>query len=392
MNVASFYSFYHFTSYILFTYHYSIVLFCIVIKHIIVLSYCFVLSFTYILFLVLLFCRHPQGVKHFPISVDPDTYYLLDKHFKSMDELVKYYGKHEVPNVERVPNVKLKMPIMYYNPAPEAHGKVYPWNYNDRRDPRHTIPPRANSESSIPTHSLHSIAERKYSESTITSSQLDQVVKLGNKVSGNSGSVGKSSASLLDVNVPTPIRRPPLKIEINTNTRPPQPLPRDAAAIRNHCELLREFFAKAESSGDYAKVRDTEEDQTNVLISQLREHDEIWSNQKCECGIYHRDAQLPGGWTIHRSNEELTRGRLFFMNDTTRETAWLLPTDIYMALQPEEKGKILQYSGGRPFAQHQVRNRMPVAASPTTSGSPATPARTAGFTFQFPDAESGIPC
>ena len=36
--------------------------------------------------------------------------------------------------------------------------------------------------------------------------------------------------------------------------------------------------------------------------------------EMCHCGIRVSDSELPQGWSVHRSQEPETRGRLFFVS------------------------------------------------------------------------------
>ena len=50
-------------------------------------------------------------------------------------------------------------------------------------------------------------------------------------------------------------------------------------------------------------------------MTQLKLDEELRArNEMCHCGIRVMDSELPQGWSVHRSQEQETRGRLFFVS------------------------------------------------------------------------------
>jgi len=58
-----------------------------------------------------LIIRHSSGIRHISIDTSHDMFYLQDKPFPSMPDLVQYYSFVPVPNEEDVGDVMLQFPI-----------------------------------------------------------------------------------------------------------------------------------------------------------------------------------------------------------------------------------------------------------------------------------------
>ena len=58
------------------------------------------------------------------------------------------------------------------------------------------------------------------------------------------------------------------------------------------------------------------------LVAQLRSDEELraqaMAQEMCHCGIRVCDSELPEGWSVHRSQEAETRGRLFFVSGKSK--------------------------------------------------------------------------
>ena len=60
------------------------------------------------------------------------------------------------------------------------------------------------------------------------------------------------------------------------------------------------------------------------LVAQLRSDEELraqaMAQEMCHCGIRVSDSELPQGWSVHRSQEAETKGRLFFVSGKLKRT------------------------------------------------------------------------
>ena len=60
---------------------------------------------------VFLCIRHDDGIKHFNILTNGSYYFVQDQKFDSVEKVVEYFSRHEVPNQEGVRHVRLLYPI-----------------------------------------------------------------------------------------------------------------------------------------------------------------------------------------------------------------------------------------------------------------------------------------
>ncbi len=56
----------------------------------------------------------------------------------------------------------------------------------------------------------------------------------------------------------------------------------------------------------------------------------------CHCGISIVDSVLPDNWSVHRSQDEETKGRLFFVSPDNTTTSWTLPERIVRKMNPQQ--------------------------------------------------------
>ncbi len=56
----------------------------------------------------------------------------------------------------------------------------------------------------------------------------------------------------------------------------------------------------------------------------------------CPCGISMQDSVLANGWTVHRSKEGRTLGKLFYVTPDGKTTMWNLPRQIQEQLTHEQ--------------------------------------------------------
>lgn len=93
----------------------------------------------------------------------------------------------------------------------------------------------------------------------------------------------------------------------------------------------------------YSEPRDVDRELSNDFIAHLLQHDNNghYTDGKCVCGLDLADSELPHGWSMHRSTERETEGRLFFTGPTG-ETSWELPTIVSVDLDPQQQDRIRQ--------------------------------------------------
>ena len=118
--------------------------------------------------------------------------------------------------------------------------------------------------------------------------------------------------------------RTDLEHRLDIENRPPCPLPSST-----HQDIT--------NPANYETVRDEEQSRLPELLELLRASDQ--GTEKCECGLGMEESELPGGWSMHISHDDKTRGRLFFMGPRG-ETSWNLPLEVSLTLCADEQDRI----------------------------------------------------
>lgn len=98
------------------------------------------------------------------------------------------------------------------------------------------------------------------------------------------------------------------------------------------------------SKSKYSYARSPYKAMALDLIDSLRRIEGENAN-KCACGVYHDDADLPRGWTFHRSTDPETYGRVVFSNPDG-ELSWNLPIEVALELSAEQQDAIRELIGG----------------------------------------------
>ncbi|XP_052780839.1 uncharacterized protein LOC128217615 [Mya arenaria] len=244
-----------------------------------------------------IFCSD-DSVRHTTLMSEPGgkhgTLYFLvpEKKFECVESLVDYYASNPVKNLENVSNVYLRKPI-----------KRDDW-----------------AEGSLDGDSL----KRSVSNRSINSNQSNgSISRMAQSMSFDSGSSAGMSVPALPMRPRTQsngsnstIGSVQASMPSNMSylsSRPPLPLPQ---AINTQ---------KDDGPYMYSKARDVSEDISEKLKDVLK------SSERCECGIPRHLAELPMGWTVHLSKDEMSKGRLFYQNDAGI-TSWTMPNDVKMQL------------------------------------------------------------
>lgn len=159
--------------------------------------------------------------------------------------------------------------------------------------------PRLQSQNSIGFHSP--------STSSLTS--FGSPEGLHNGVFESSGSGASGGRQAHHQSISSIETRPPAMLPIGHNTRDGNPY--------------------------YSSPRNVDEDITDRLKEVLRQ------NEICDCGIPRDKADLPLGWTVHRSKDPATYGRIFFQNNKG-VTSWKLPQEVQNRLNIVQQENLSQ--------------------------------------------------
>ena len=326
------------------------------------------------LFLFVFNCRHDYGVKHFQISqVDQDgeTMYVLDQQFRSLQDLVKFYSEHDVPNMEGIAGVRLTVPVVCSSDETISLQHILTLrrcrsmsdgeaaNHQDAVDCRrcecrpgavrwlqHSV---SESQSDDALSSKRSSWSRLFSRSPKKKSRNEstRVQLVTSQLPGEFGSSTRQSSSSLTEKpkkykeqpaIPDDSAGPAIPSMRKISSQPSALFTDDAGSAANS------DIAAAAASEDmyYSTPRDTDREQSDDLIKQLSLQDQQDVKcGKCVCGLYLVDSELPRGWSMHISTEHGTEGRLFFTSPTG-ETSWELPTIVSVDLDPDQQDRIRQ--------------------------------------------------
>lgn len=275
-------------------------------------------------------------IKHFSINEDNNFYFLQEKYFSTVSDLIRNYAHEDVPNLENVSHVRLLYPVVAGAPDPRS-GQKSPVRYA-------TSPKKANILKRAVSERVRTITEppettgtgRRYIPSRkLSEGNLNPVVSpVLNRVGiaedvrqsamQNFGQGFESQAPYNLGTIVTPQAASPLTSALKQTVPSPS---YETRSITFENDLESEIYT---SEGlNYSRVK-SEVDKFPKLLQSLRVAE---AHEKCECGIYIRDSDFPEGWTIHRSKEPETMGKLFFMNEELNITSWFLPESAARKLE-----------------------------------------------------------
>ena len=313
-----------------------------------------------------------------------NTFYLEDRvHFSSVQGLVEFYSKANIPNIEQVDGVRLKYPILkqkacFFETTHNGNGSEavsLPLNNNNHEDNTQF------TSNSLPINNASGASPKLVSrEKTVSESErngddiklpispqkkkkfffrsnskeklLDNVSpplmkKVGKKEKTKSVSKEHSVASSSSSPNTSPVQT-----DFNA-FRPPLPVPRQAELPES---------SKNNATGPYSVPRDTETDRTFELIDHLTV-EERRKLKLCHCGLPKQESQLNAEWSVHRLKEGADKGKIFYQKGA--ETTWELPYDIYESLSDSQKLFIEKIKKSRFGVNH-----LSTSGIPSKSGSP----------------------
>ena len=245
------------------------------------------------------------SVRHLHVQIEENgtafQYFLVvEKKFPSIQDLLDYYKTSPVRNLENVDDVYFRYPLCRAGtsmPQYSASGGTLSRSQSDRS---------INSNQSLSTvASPPPLPSRPRNQSTGSDSGQS------NWTNGSAHEVGAAAAN----RGAEPIAN-----------RPPAPLPQGACS---------------DYGAYYSRARDVSEDISGKLKEVLNE------SEVCECGISRNLAELPLGWTIHRSKDVATFGKLFFQS-ADGQTSWFLPQNVKMQMNQKHMNNLRKLEGKGP--------------------------------------------
>lgn len=309
-----------------------------------------------------------KSVRHTNIIVEGQgalkKYYLVkEKKFDSVDELIQYYQEHDVKNLQKVSHVRflhpLNRPNYRHGDSNSSGGSNYT-RISTSSDNSHSAgqtdrPPlparptnlqRYGSENSFNSQmSVFTQGSVNSSTSVLPNGEVDGIHRGPSENSISPESMGHSNWNLESnsSNLPSPTD--------NIARRPPVPIPQIPRSDNPY----------------YSSPRDVNESIKEELKKVIRE------SERCDCGIPRDLSDLPLGWTVHRSKDAQTYGRIFYQNESG-VTSWKLPEDVMRKLTVQhktnlQKVKMMKYNDNDYLENNSPQEFMPRSPSNRSNGS-----------------------
>ena len=301
-----------------------------------------------------------------------------------MKDLIDFYRLHDVPNEENVQHLKLVHPIQYkrlsvQSMPPNFKPMAEPPNSSDNR---RNMGNRSMSVVAPPTVPLSatSPAHRYSIDSNMSSVKWNSNGTTGGSPQQNGGmkiaDSPKQAAAMAT--------SPNLGVSPNNTSVPQLPLnkPKKKERRFGFGFLKRKTSSSSDSktrlssleerapaplppkmekdnSHYYSVVNPEDVDRSGDLIEHIAQFERP-GDDRCECGLTFEESELPGGWTMHLSQDQNTFGLLFFMGPQ-QETEWKLPFDVSLQLTADQQDNIR-----RLIAEKERRNRYSSGSSGST--------------------------
>ena len=254
--------------------------------------------------------RHHHGIVHFKIQQKVNKWYLQVKLFDSVEDLIKYYGTCDVPNLEGVKGVRLLHPVIC-----NVYTRLLPagtFNSSTRKSSRPSTVSSTTDETTSETH--NQLFQNRQS------SQMPP--PLGSAVMCRKGAVELSeqnvTSSVLSL-APSQTARSDEILQ-----RPPIPLPPEAEQKASDGIYNGVYYSHVKQY-----------DRTQELITVLENNTSDVTT--CQCGLDVNLSKMPQGWTMHINHDKNSNyGRPFFMSPS-EVTSWELPDDISLELDEKQK-------------------------------------------------------
>jgi len=319
---------------------------------------------------------------------------VVDTQFISLQELVTFYGNNDVPNLERIKNIRLKFPINVptsarrsVTPSPVMAGR----SLDTRPHSVDTIswPVSIGGDSSHPAETSRRTTRGEQQISSSRKRDAHQRLSLGEKFRRWFKPRKPSFTARVDSSDPNPAVGPVRAHLTDDPSIPPALPPRDTSASIDASILMDghlgvdfglhfsstdrdvsnsesdsapsaaslhiankpaaplpvdadERASAVSTSAYYSSPRDLECQLSELLIANMQHEEQCLSESgagRCECGLNLDEAELPRGWSLHLSTEPETAGRVFFTGPDGR-CSWNLPLEVSIELDPEQQDRI----------------------------------------------------
>ena len=247
------------------------------------------------------------SVRHLHVQIEENgtrvQYFLVvEKKFGSIQELLDFYKTNPVRNLENVNDVYFRFPLCR---------------------PGTTLDQNHVSDGSLSrSHSVSSVHSNQSNVSAAPAGPPPLPIRPRNQSTGSdSGQSTWTNGSAQEVGAAAAS-----KLSESIANRPPAPLPQGACA---------------DYGAYYSRARDVSEDISGKLKDVLNQ------SEVCECGISRNLAELPLGWTVHRSKDAATFGKLFYQS-AEGQTSWFLPQNVKMQMTQKHMHNLRLLEGKSP--------------------------------------------
>lgn len=243
------------------------------------------------------------SVRHLHVQIEENgtaiQYFLVvEKKFGSILDLLEFYKTNPVRNLENVDDVYFKYSLDRIGSSPSGGSLNRSRSVTSIDSSRSTLPSTTSGPPPLPIRPRNqSTGSDSSSQSTWTNGSVQE-----NGAAGN------------------------IRSEV-VASRPPAPLP---AAVG--CSDYGTYYSRA---------RDVSEDISGKLKEVLNQ------SEVCECGISRNLAELPLGWTVHRSKDAATFGKLFYQS-AEGQTSWFLPQNVKMQMTQKHMNNLRKLEGKSP--------------------------------------------
>lgn len=249
------------------------------------------------------------SVRHLHIQIEENgttiQYFLVvEKKFTSIIDLLEYYRNNPVRNLENVHDVYFRVSL-------------------DRPGSQNVFGQNASGGSLGRSRSVTSIDSNRSMVSQSPAGPPPLPIRPRNQSTGSdsSGSNWTTDDSVQGNGAVGVL------LSDSIASRPPAPLPAQAGC--------------SDYGAYYSRARDVSEDISGKLKDVLNQ------SEVCECGISRNLAELPLGWTVHRSKDAGTFGKLFFQS-AEGQTSWLLPENVKMQMTQKHMYNLRHLEGKVP--------------------------------------------
>ena len=250
------------------------------------------------------------SVRHLHVQIEENgtavQYFLVvEKKFSSILDLLDFYRNNPVRNLENVDDVYFKFSL-------------------DRPGSQGMFGQNASGGSLGRSRSVTSIDSNRSGLSLAPTGPPPLPIRPRNQSTGSDNSAGSTWTTEGSVQENGAAGG---RMMESIESRPPAPLPAQAGC--------------SDYGAYYSRARDVSEDISGKLKEVLNQ------SEVCECGISRNLAELPLGWTVHRSKDAGTFGKLFFQS-AEGQTSWFLPQNVKMQMTQKHMSNLRHLEGRSP--------------------------------------------